>query len=208
MRRFILRLAAVTLGAPLMILGGCASTQPSKFYLLTSLPDAGTSKPVAAAERGVAIGIGPIELPPYLDRPQIVTRASENQLDLSEFNRWAEPLRDNVARVLAENLSILLSTDRAAAFPWQGSTPIDYQVTVEVIRFEGNAAGQTSLIARWSLFGTGGKEVLLTRKSDHSVPAAGRDYEAMVSAMSRALADFSREIAAAIKEVSPQTSRR
>lgn len=90
---------------------------------------------------------------------------------------------------------------RGAVFAWEESTPIDYRVEVEVVRFEGNADGETSLIARWSIFGTNRKEGLLTRQLSFSEPAGAQDYEATVSTMSRMLANLSREIAAAIKAI-------
>ncbi|MFQ5803507.1 MAG: membrane integrity-associated transporter subunit PqiC [Candidatus Methylomirabilales bacterium] len=202
MRRLVLPLVVVTLGASM--LGGCVGgkSKPSSFYVLSPLPDAKAGKQVAAGERDVAIGIGPIDLPHYLDRTQIVIRASPNQLDFAEFDRWAEPLRDNFSRTLTENLSTLLATPHVAVFPWDGSTPIDYQVEVEVTRFEGDADGNALLIARWSIFGKGVRELLVRRRSRFSKAAGAQDYEALVSAMSRALANLSREIATAIETVS------
>lgn len=202
MRRFVLPFVLVTLGASL--LGGCVGgkSKPSKFYVLSSLPSSDAQKQVAAAEQGIAVGVGPVVLPHYLDRAHIVTRASPNQLDLAEFDRWAESLQDNFVGVLTENLSILLATHHVAVFPWDGSTPIDYQVAVDVTRFEGDADGNALLIARWSIFGKGGRELLVRRRSSFSEPAGAGDYEALVSAMSRTLANLSREIASAIETVS------
>lgn len=202
MRRIVLPLVVVTLGVSM--LGGCVGgkSKPSKFYLLSPLSDAKAGKQVAAGERDVSVGIGPIDLPPYLDRTPIVTRTSPNQLDLAEFDRWAELLRHNFSRTLTENLSILLATHHVAVFPWDGSTPIDYQVEVEVTRFEGDADWNALLIARWSIFGKGMRELLVRRRSRFSEPAGAQDYEALVSAMSRTLANLSREIATAIETVS------
>jgi len=210
MRGLCLRVAAVTLGASVMILGGCiGKSSPSKFYVLSALPHPETTKKVAAAEQGVAIGVGPVSLPPYLDRPEIVTRSGGNKLHLAEFDRWAEPLRQNFTRVLAQNLSNLIPTDRAALYPWERSVPINYQVVVEVAHFEGSADGNGLLMARWSIFGADGKQELLAGQSSISESIGPpQDYEATVSAMSRSLADFSREIAAAIKTLSQQTPQR
>jgi uncharacterized lipoprotein YmbA len=164
MRRFLLPFVVVTLCAS--VLGGCAGkSKPSKFYLLSPVPDAKAGKQVAAGERDLAVGIGPIDLPPYLDRTQIATH-------------------------------------HVAVFPWDGSTPIDYQVEVEVTRFEGDADGNALLTARWSIFGKGMRELLVRRRSRFSEPAGGQDYEALVAAMSRTLANLSREIATAIETVS------
>src|SRR5215510_6709686 len=97
---FVWRFASMALVASCLGLGACAS-MPSRFYILNTLP---AQVPAAAAERGPVIGVGPITMPKYLDRPEIVTRASQNQLTFGQFDRWAEPLQDNVFRVLAENL--------------------------------------------------------------------------------------------------------
>jgi uncharacterized lipoprotein YmbA len=150
----------------------------------------------------VAIGVGPVAIPEYLNRGQIVTRTGENQLELAEFDRWAEPLQKNLARVLALNFSTLLSTDRVALHPWNRSTPMDYQVIVDVGRFEAGEDGTTSLLARWSIVDGADRKILRVRKSSLSEPIANGDYEATVASMSRAVAALSREIAEAIRDLS------
>ena len=193
------RFALITLGVSLIFMVGCASTEPSRFYILHSLPDSEAKTQIAAAENGVAIGIGPIELPEYLDRPQIVTRLSKNELQLAEFDQWVEPLNHNLPRVLAENLSILLSTDRVFAYPWTGSAQIDYQVAVEVTRFDGTLGGDVLLNTRWSLLAVDEKKVLVKKKSTFRQSTGGVGYDSLVSAKSQVLADLSREIAEEIK---------
>jgi uncharacterized lipoprotein YmbA len=150
----------------------------------------------------MAIGVGPIKLPEHLDRPQIVTRSSSNQLRLAEFDRWAGPLQDDFSRILAENLSILLSTDRVSLYPWRRSVPIDFQVVVDVTRFDGELGGNALLIARWSVFRGRDKKVLFMERSRISETSRAQDYEAIVAAQSRALGQLSREIADAIKAIS------
>lgn len=204
--RLCLRRVFVILAPSLIMLAGCigGKSSPAKFYVLNSLPNPEAEKQVTAAEHGVAIGVGPVAIPPYLDRPEIVTRASGNELHLAEFERWAEPLQQNFSRVLAENLAVLIPTDRTAIFPWKQSTAIDYQVAVEVTRFEGYADGHSSLMARWNIVGPDGKKELVARQSSFSASANALGYEARVSALSRMVADLSREIATAIKGLSPK----
>jgi uncharacterized protein len=137
---------------------------------------------LAAPERGLAIGIGPVTLPKYLDRPQIVTFTSPYALNVAEFDRWAEPLESTFVRVLAENLALLLPTARVAVFPWPGSMRLDYQVTVEVSHFSGQLGGESALTARWSLFSEDGKEALVSQRSRFSAPAWAPGYEAIVAA--------------------------
>ncbi len=196
------RFALVIVIGSLMIMGACASTEPARFYLLHAIPDAETEKTAATSENGVTVGIGPVELPEYLDRPQIVTRISKNELQLDEFGQWAEPLTHSFSRILSENLSLLLSTERIFSYPWAGSTRVDYQVTVEVTRFDGTPGDSVTLNARWAILKGGEKEVLVKRKSSYRQPASGKSYEALVSAESQALADLSREIADKIKAIS------
>lgn len=190
---------AVTFGALLMVLAGCASTPPSRFYVLSPLPSFGTERQELANERCLAIAIGPIELSAYLDRPQIVTRLSPNELKLAEFDKWAEPLKDNFSRVLAENLSALLCVDAIAWFPRGGPTPIDYRVEVNVIRLDGNLGGNASLVARWTVYAEDEGKVLLARKSSFSEAIGAQDYKALVSAQSRMIAALSQEIGDAIR---------
>ena len=119
-------LLLVILSASLIGLTGCASTQPSHFYVLTDLPSVESPPHATTAGQGPSIGVGPVTLPKYLDRPQIATRASRYELAFAEFERWAEPLDTNVTRALVEHLARLTPTDRLTLFPWPRGTPIDY----------------------------------------------------------------------------------
>lgn len=194
------RFSILTIIALLMHLAGCASSAPSRFYVLSSLPGPNAESQASKDKCCIAIGIGPVELPAYLDRPQIVTRISENELNLAEFDKWAEPLKDNFSRVLLENLSTLLCADAISIFPWKGPTPIDYQVEVTVIRMDGNVGGNASLVARWAIFRENDRKMLMTRQSSFSMVINSEGYKALVSAQSRAIAELSREIAEAIKK--------
>jgi uncharacterized protein len=202
---FVWRLSGVALVAALLGLGACAST-PSRFYLLSTLPASGTV-PAAAADRGPVVGVGPITLPKYLDRPQLVTRASRNQLTLGEFDRWAEPLQENFSSVLAENLAVLIPTDHILLNPWPGSATVDYQVRVEVLQFDGWLGGESSFIARWSILDRAEHE-LVSRKVQLNAPAGGRDYEALVVALNQVIETLSRDIATAIQSLAPRAVAR
>jgi uncharacterized lipoprotein YmbA len=198
MRPFLRRLALVTLVVLLIGLGACAST-PSRFYILNTL-SASETIPGTAAAQGPVIGVGPITLPKYLDRPQIVTRSGRDQLALGEFDRWAEPLQDNVLRVLAENLASLIPTDQLLLHAWPQSATLDYQVTVDMLQFDGWLGGESMLLALWSVL-DGAELPLLSQRAFLNVPVGGGDYDAMVSAMSELLARLSRDIAVAIQHL-------
>ena len=197
-RRFVL---LMTLSLWVLSVSGCASTQPTKFYLLSSLTkqDVPAQSKVGTSE--LTLGIGPINLPKYLDRPQIVTRASRNALTLAEFHKWAEQLEDNLAHVIAENLSILLGTDRVEFFPWRLQRSIDYQLILDVIQFDRNEDGEAVLLSRWSLIDEKGRPLIKGKKSRVTATPNGQDYESLVQALSATLADLSREIAGVIQSL-------
>ena len=206
MRAMVLALVAVTLGTSLMAVG-CAS-QPSRFYLLSAVPSPETAPLGTSTEQGPTIGVGPVTLPRYLDRPQIVTRTSPYELKLAEFDRWAEAVDANFSRVLAENLSFAFPTARVAVSPWPRSTVIDYQVTVDVSYFLSQVGGDSLLIADWTLFKGDGQEVLRSGRSRVSASPTGQDYAAIVSAMSQTVASLSREIATTIRGTGARVSER
>ena len=179
------------------LLAGCSSA-PTRFYGLTPVAVA-AGQPVAGAGQGPGIGVGPVELPDYLDRPQIVTRLDQNQFKLADFDHWSEPLKDNFTQVLAENLSILIPTERVFVYPWKRENRVNYQIMVKVMRFDRTADGDSVLTARWRILGNDNREELAVRTAIYTAPAAGPDYPATVAAMNQTLTALSRDIASALK---------
>jgi uncharacterized lipoprotein YmbA len=196
MRKINHWVASIVLGLSLLVLASCGSSKPSRYYMLSAIVPSQS----AGEDQRVAVGVGPIELPKYLDRPQIVTRGSENRLVFGEFDRWAEPLEESFARVLAENLATLLSTDRVVRYPWKRSAHVDYQVIVTVSRFDATQGGDAALHTRWSVCDGGGQTILTARASRITEPVASEGYEAIVQAGSRALEQLSRQIAGALQD--------
>ena len=103
---------------------------------MPSLTGGDTAPPASAGQRDLTLGVGPVTVPPYLDRPQIVTRTSRAKLALADFEQWAGPLADTIARVLSEDLALLIPTERVVLYPWPRTIDPDYQVTVEVLQFD------------------------------------------------------------------------
>jgi uncharacterized protein len=190
---------ALLLGAVLVWGAGClaGASAPTRFYTLVPTAVPPIEANAITAKPGPAIGVAPVTLPGYLDRRQIVTRRGRDEIELGEFDLWSEPLKDSATRVLGEDLAILLRTDRVARLSWRGSHRVQYQVAVEVARFEGAAGADVTLEARWRILGGDGKELALRRSTVTEVVGAP-GYGALVAAMSRALGALSREIATAI----------
>ncbi len=186
-----------------IFLNGCAgSSKPSEFYLLRSLPASQDTGMTASETGSPSILIGPVTLPAYLDRNQIVSLAGDHKLVLNEFTRWAEPLQDNFYRVLVENLSLLLNTPQVYAFENRGSTQADFQIVVDVTRFDTAAGGDAYLTAFWSVAGKEGS-VIMQRKSVFHAAVSSTGTADVVDAQNRTLTEFSREIASAIQSLHP-----
>ena len=199
------QLPLFTLGLFVVILAGCASSPSSKFYLLNPLQNRTSITPDASPERNLIIAIGPVRIPDYLDRPQIVTRAGKNELKLSEFDRWAGSLESDVTRVLVEDISSLLPADRFCIVRWtpypESQMPASYRVEVIVDRFEGTLGDSVLLKAQWAVF-VHDRDLLLKRESLIKEQINGDSYDALVASMSSALQRLSRDIVGGIRSVS------
>jgi uncharacterized lipoprotein YmbA len=202
---FVLRRRFLLLGLGLLFVLGCASSPPTRFYTLSSLQEGGSERRESTSDQGLVIRVGPIKFSEYLDRTEIVTRSSSNKITLSDFDVWAGSFAEDFSRVLAENLSVLLSTESVIVYPGPRPSTVDYQITVDVIRFDGPLGGDVSLTARWAILQGKDKKLVSVRKSTIIEPSGARGYEAMVAADSRALEKLSREIAEAIKALPRQS---
>jgi uncharacterized protein len=196
----------LTLLLACLVPAGCislsAKPELSRFFALAPLPQTReTMTRNSSGTDGPALGIGPVKMPGYLDREQLVTRVSQNRFAVAENDRWAEPLEENFSRVLGQNLSILLYTDKIITYPWEVSQRPAYQVQVEVLRFEPNAQQAVELWARWAIIDRDKKTVAL-RESFLTHPAKDNSSEASVAALSEVLGSFSQEIATTIRGLS------
>lgn len=176
-----------------IFLSGCASSPPSRFYLLdgqTSSAEVWTKK----IDRKFAVG--PVTVAGYLSRPQMVTRLTETQVELSEFNRWAEPLKSNIQQVLIDNLASHFPHSRFYKYPTQRGTVVNYRVAVNVSRFDTTKNGVSVLQATVSIF-SGSDKVASRHFSTRltSLVNGKFSYAAAVIAMNANLAKLSQFIA-------------
>jgi uncharacterized lipoprotein YmbA len=183
-----------TLAVATILLAGCAGTSPSvTFYTLNALSAKKADSPGDNAGQGIMVGVGPVAFPGYLDRPQIVTRKGQNQLEISEFHRWGDSLLKDFSRILAKNISILLSTNRVTVYPWRNDFSPNYQIKLDVERFDGQLGNSVFLDVRWTVTGREEKDLVI-KTSAIEEPMATADHEGLVAAMSRAIATLSGEI--------------
>jgi uncharacterized lipoprotein YmbA len=186
-----------------LALAGCLGgpSGPTNFYMLSPMSPSQAGTSAATAEGRIRIGLATVVVPEYLNRNEIVFNLDNTVYQLAEFNQWAEPLNDNLTRVLAENLTNLLHEDSIDVFlASDSSIPADYRLEVDVLRLDGNLGGQAALVVQWALLAAEEDELMLMRRSEYQEPAADNTYKGLVLAKSRTVEKLSRDIAAAIKK--------
>ena len=175
----------------IVLLWGC-SAAPSRFYTLSA-----TARASPGGTSPYAVSVGPVTIPPAVDRPQIVSRIGPNQVRIDEFNRWASPLKADIARIVAENLSGQLGSARFPTFPQAAADEAAYRVTIDVLSLESVPGKSAAIDALWTVRRIEDGRVRSGRTS-WKEPAVDPGYDALVAAHSRALERLSEDIAQAL----------
>lgn len=174
---------------------GCAAARPTHFYTLSP-----AALSPAAAPAGLSVSVGPVSVPALVDRPQMVLKTGPNRVFLAEFDRWASPLKSEIARVVAENLTALLGARQVTVFPRMTAAEASYRVAIDVLSFESVSGQAAALDAAWRV--TSGKNgTSLEGRTTVAEAAPDAGYAALAAAHSRALGKLSQEIAAAIRQL-------
>jgi len=177
--------------APLLLmLTACGTSPPTRLYVLEPVAVRGASE----GREALRVAVNEATLPKRLARKEILSRDQHFVIRTAEFDRWAEPLEQNVTSVLAENLSVLLGSDRVFAYPWGSGEPVDFTVSIQILEFGPDPSGNVALHALWRIANAAGDTVVL-KKSLYAASRAGDDVSATVAAMSRAIGELSRDIA-------------
>jgi len=205
------RAGIVFLGLIMALLSACFGNSPqSRFYSLNSLSSPEVAPSTTPVGQGVILAVGPVVIPDYLDRPEIMTRAGQNEMQVNEYRRWAEDLESNLSRTIVENLSVLLPGERYSVIRWipetQAKVPVKYRVMVDVTRFDAAPGGTVFLETDWSVYGMN-KEMLMMQKSSISQTVRGTDFADVVATMSKTIEALSRDIAAKVTEIDKAPSK-
>lgn len=178
----------------LLLLAACGSSPPSSFYRLTPAvaPAPGGQQP--------SLGIGPVEIPEFLNRNALVYTRGGNQLQIAATERWAEPLEYGVKRVVGLNLSQLLHSENLRFFPWEARQAPDYGVRISVLDLDASD-GQAALVVDWLIYRPGDGAAITRRISQFNHPlASGQPVPAeLPAAYSALLYQLSETIADAIR---------
>ena len=180
----------VWLAALALALTACFGGAKPSFYALSSSGDA-----PLAAKPTLGLAVGPIEFPRYLDRPELVTRDGANQLVVADAHRWGGSLRNEILRVVADDLGRLLGTSRVVMYPTEPRFKADYRVLLDVREFERVAGGDVVLRVRWTIASMPGGAAVFVDESRIAQPVASSAWKDVVAAESAALASLTSQIA-------------
>lgn len=194
-----------------VVFGGCSMLAPkqdrTRFIVLTSTTPGSLNSPRSAANPALtsaAIGLGPIQLPEYLDRPELLIRTSPNEFELSERDRWAETLTENFRHVLANDLINLLGTTNIVQYPWYPGTRLDYVVQIQVQHFEARTNQTAELAAHWELRTPPTEQLLASREAQFSRRLTSLTGDAAAAGLSQDVAALATQIALTIMQAEQQ----
>lgn len=179
----------------LLALAGCSRSPRVTFY---TLEPAAPVEARSATAADPSIAVGPVTLPEVVDRPQLVVRVAANRVEILEAQRWAEPLKSEIPRLVAENLGRLLGSSRVSSHLQHAGGNADYRVLLDIRRFEAAPGESVTVEAAWSLRRTAGGAAK-TGRSLVREPVGTNDYDALVAAYGRALLAVSADLAGAIR---------
>ncbi|MFT6286034.1 MAG: putative lipoprotein YmbA [Alcanivorax sp.] len=177
-----------------LVIAGCGSTPASDYYLLSAPEGTMPSGQVPA------IGVGPIIVPEYLNRNNMVYNRQGNKLDIASYSRWAEPLENGVSRVLALNLATILDTENVQTFPWTQRRAPTYAVAITVLELDANTQ-RARLVAEWRLrqLGEDNEDVRRIAQLEQAIPGE-LSAEKVALAYSELFASLSQKIADLISQ--------
>lgn len=199
------RLAALVLAfAAALLPVACSTTPAAKFFTLND----GSGGAPSTGQSALVLAIGPIDLPQYLDRPQIVTRVGGNRLGVDEFNRWGGRLDEEITRVLAQHIGRELGTQRVYSYPSRIAPDVDYRIGLDIRGFDGARGGEVSLDVAWSLIADRSAKVLVTHQTLYRSTTGGEDYGAYAAALSETLVQLGDDLVEALQRLEPQAKVR
>ncbi len=183
-----------------LVLSGCISVQNSptpRFYMLSAINESQISKRMDIAS-DVLIGVGPVKIPEYQDRPQIVTQGKDETLKFAQFDRWGESLDLGVERLIAEDLTVMLPGAKFTLYPWNLTIAVKYQVVVEIVQLDSELDKDLFLVAQWLVIDAQNTKTMIIKRSEFRQLIKPQNYSGLAKTLSTACATLSSEIAEAL----------
>lgn len=186
-----------------LLLGGCISLPNSpmspnpRLYMLSAVEETQVSKKINITP-GVIIGVGPVKIPEYLDRPQMVTKDKEGILKFDEFDRWGESLDLGLVRLVRQDLTVMLPGSRLVLYPWDSVIAVKYQVILEVVQLDSELDRDMSFVVQWTVIDVQNSKAVIIKRSEFHQPINLQNYAGLAQTLSTACALLSIQIAEAL----------
>ena len=177
-------------------LAACGSSPPVHYYSLDPLEITYEPDPEGAP----VLDLGPLRMPDYVSRRQMVSRGRGTEVIVDDFNRWAEPLDETVHRIVALNVDSLVDGVIVVAYPNRSPIDSSYRLHGSITRFDAGQDGRAVLIVQWGIVSADGEVVVAPRRSRYEAQASRRnDAAEMARALNDTISQFSRDIAGRIE---------
>jgi len=180
--------------AALWLAGCIGAAVPPHYYTLRSSSGEAAGEPLAA-HPDLGLAVGPVDLPRYLDRPELVTQDESNRLIVLDAHRWGGSLRTDILRVVADDLGRLLGTARVAVYPTEPRFDARYRVLLDVRDIQATPGQKVVLLVRWTVAAMDDGRAVAVEESRIEQPIGSAGYDALVAADSAAFGSLSRKIA-------------
>lgn len=179
------------LAVPLLLLAACGGTS-EQYYRLRA------DSPAPLLGTGLAVGVGPVTLPGYVDRAELVFQSDDYQFQVPAKVRWAGSLGENFTRTLAADVASRLGSGSVLPYPWPPGTRLRRQVAVDVRQFHAVSGGEAILEVAWRLEEPGSRRVLRRQNGRFTERIVGDGYGPVVAAESRLVARLADAIAKSV----------
>jgi hypothetical protein len=183
---------------------GCLGSSPRIEYFTLRSASGEAAGPALAELPELGIAVGPLEIPRYLDRPEIVTQDGSNRLVIADAQRWGGSLRSDILRVVADDLGRLLGTPRVAVYPVEPRFPARFRILLDLRELESVQAERVTLLARWTVASMTDGSALAIEESRIEQPVASASFDDLVAAQSATLGTLSRRIAERVAALAVQ----
>ncbi len=172
-----------------------APDTPEPSYYLFDTPLNGNPK---ANKQSVGIEV---EVADYLHRPQMALRGSKNQIEFSDYHRWASELRGLIIDMLVNDLSIELDSERVFEYPWRLQDKVQHHIKIDISRLDGRLGERAYLQARTEIIPNESSASSKIDTYDLSITIASSEHNDLVLAKRELLKRLSQNIAASIQKL-------
>lgn len=188
----MLRILTILLATSLI--NACSTSPTTNYYVLTPNSQIQVTNLAERHNEQLSLGVGPVSVPEYLMRSQISYIASNNNLVVSQLDRWSEPLDEAISRVVATNLSRLDSDESVVVYPWHKKDEPDYSIELSITTLNRPPNSKATLEAKWTLFDVANNKILIRTNfagtldvSDSSSLALAKTYSDLLAMLSDAI---------------------